>query len=57
MSKKKRYRPIIGITISKNLLEIIDQERGIIPRSKYIEKMLMEYLEGKGYKIRTKRRK
>jgi len=32
----------ISITINKKLLEKIDKDRGLIPRSTYIEKILKE---------------
>lgn len=54
--KVKRYKPIVGMTLSKDLLKALDQDRGVIPRSNYVEKVLREYLEGKGYKIKGRRR-
>jgi len=33
------------VSLDENLVEKIDEERGLIPRSTYIEKLLREVLE------------
>jgi len=35
----------IGISLDPEIVEKIDEERGLIPRSRYIEKLLRERLE------------
>jgi len=35
----------IGISLEPEIVEKIDRERGLIPRSRYIEKLLKEGLE------------
>ena len=40
-------RTITGISLDKKLLQDIDQKRGLIPRSRFIEKLLMQFLEEK----------
>lgn len=38
---KKRF----SVTIDEKLVEKIDKERGLVPRSAYIEKMLRDVIE------------
>lgn len=37
-------RSIIGITISNELLTTLDKSRGLIPRSRFIEKIIRQNL-------------
>lgn len=47
--KKRELKARFGITMSPDLLEKIDQERGLIPRATYIEHCLKQY-----FKLRDK---
>jgi len=42
MAKQK-----VTITLERNLVEKIDEDRGLIPRSAYIEKLLRETMKNK----------
>jgi metal-responsive CopG/Arc/MetJ family transcriptional regulator len=41
----KEHKIVMGVSIPKNLRELIDQKRGDIPRSKYISRVLERQLE------------
>jgi len=40
MGNNHPNRPIIGLSIDKRLIERIDSERGLIPRSRYVEELI-----------------
>ena len=37
-------KTVVGISIDNELLAKLDQKRGLIPRSRYIEKVLTDFL-------------
>lgn len=38
-------REPIGVSLEKQVKERLDAARGLIPRSRYIEKIIVDYLE------------
>ena len=40
-----RYRHTIGISFDNKLLDIIDEKRGFVPRSRYVEEIVKKSLE------------
>jgi hypothetical protein len=43
----KRHKVVMGVCMSKSLQKHIDRERGDIPRSRYISRILEEQFVGK----------
>jgi len=40
-----RYRQTIGISLDNKLLGSIDEKRGFVPRSRYVEEIIKKSLE------------
>ena len=38
-------RKIVGISLDNKILDSLDRERGLIPRSRYIEKLIVDSME------------
>ena len=40
-----RFRHTIGISFDNKFLDIIDEKRGFVPRSRYVEEIMKKSLE------------
>jgi len=40
-----QQRQTVGISFDNNLLDIIDEKRGFVPRSRYVEEIIKKHLE------------